>query len=133
MRFEDLNLSNRAIEIIKETRFAKWQIPIAIRAGFKCEYCGLDLLDSVNSYDSWQIDHIVPVDNNDFENLALTCKTCNFIKRHSAKDELDSLLSRSEKIEHAKKLISERRFRKEATLKLILELASLIKDIEIEK
>jgi 5-methylcytosine-specific restriction endonuclease McrA len=51
------------------------------RAGFRCEYCGRDLLSSVNDYKEWQEDHIVPKskggDNDDLNNLAVSCRTCN--------------------------------------------------------
>ena len=51
------------------------------RAGFKCEYCGLNLLSSVNDYKEWQEDHIVPKskggDDEDWNNLAVSCRTCN--------------------------------------------------------
>ena len=51
------------------------------RAGFKCEYCGLDFFASVANFKSIQIDHIVPLskggkDTND--NKAISCRTCNF-------------------------------------------------------
>ncbi|GHA12842.1 hypothetical protein GCM10008090_23150 [Arenicella chitinivorans] len=131
MKLEDLNLADRAIKIIQKTRFDKSQIPIAIRAGFKCEYCDKDLLESIDAYDSWQIDHIVPDGNNDFDNLALTCKLCNFTKRHSAKDELALCTSREEKIDLAKSLIAKRKIKKEETLALVQELKNLTREFTI--
>ena len=59
-------------------------IDIGIRGRFCCEYCGRDLLASVDDYDSWQRDHVIPVSKNgedEMDNLAVSCKTCNFIKR----------------------------------------------------
>ena len=61
----------------------KWSEPTAWlseRAGHKCEYCGLDFLESVVNYKSFQIDHIISLykggaDTND--NKAVACKTCN--------------------------------------------------------
>ena len=50
---------------------------------FKCEYCGRDLLASIEDYDAWQLDHVVPTSKegpDSFENLALCCKACNFMK-----------------------------------------------------
>lgn len=56
-----------------------------IRARFKCEYCGRDLLASVDDYYyNEQQDHIVPKSKGGWEgadNLAIACKTCNFLKR----------------------------------------------------
>lgn len=57
-----------------------------IRAGFKCEYCGHDLLASVDDYYyNEQQDHIVPQSKEEgwdgADNLAVVCKTCNFLKR----------------------------------------------------
>lgn len=108
----------------KELNFPLEQIEIAIRANFRCEYCDKYLLESVDVYDSWQIDHIVPNGNNDPSNLALTCKTCNFAKRHSRKKELEKCKSRSEKIGLAKKIVSERRANKDATLQKVRDFAS---------
>ena len=66
----------------------KWsglQARVGMRAGFRCEYCGLDLLASVGSYKLWQLEHIIPSrlkkergeDPQDPENLAISCKACN--------------------------------------------------------
>lgn len=54
---------------------------LSVRAGHKCEYCGLDFLASVANYKSFQVDHIVPIcagGANTNDNLAIACKTCNF-------------------------------------------------------
>ncbi len=56
---------------------------LGVRADFKCEYCGKDLLASVENYKEWQKDHLIPQSaggSDDMDNLVLTCKTCNFIK-----------------------------------------------------
>jgi len=127
LKFEDLKLSNRVLDLRKQTQFSKFQLPLAIRADFKCEYCNKDLLDSVDSYDSWQIDHIVPNGDGDYENLAIACKTCNFAKRHSCRDELEDCSSRDEKIALAKKMIEGRRDRKEEILDSVRKMANLIR------
>lgn len=57
---------------------------LGVRAGFRCEYCGRDLLASVDDYDAWQREHVIPPSKgggDDLENLAVSCKTCNFLKR----------------------------------------------------
>jgi HNH endonuclease len=51
------------------------------RADYRCEYCGVDLLESPRAYKLWQNDHIVPVSHggkSDPENLAVACKSCNW-------------------------------------------------------
>lgn len=55
---------------------------IAERAGYKCEYCDLDLLESVASYKLFEIDHIIPKskiegDPDELTNLVLSCRICN--------------------------------------------------------
>lgn len=60
-------------------------LELAIRAKFKCEYCDSDILESVNSYYDIQVEHIIPKQkggSNESENLAISCKTCNFIKKY---------------------------------------------------
>jgi 5-methylcytosine-specific restriction endonuclease McrA len=50
------------------------------RAGWKCEYCGLDLLASAENFKLCQRDHLVPLSKggpNTLENLRLSCKHCN--------------------------------------------------------
>jgi len=73
-----------AMEIINElVATGKWgraQAERGLRANFKCEYCGKDLLLTVENFKEWQEDHIVPLskggENND-SNIAVSCRTCN--------------------------------------------------------
>ena len=77
-------------EVVQQLRnTGKWspeQARAGVRAEFKCEYCGLDLLASVENYKLWQLDHIVPkklieeIHGNpeNIENLAIACKACNY-------------------------------------------------------
>lgn len=56
---------------------------MGIESNFKCQYCGKDLLESVDNYKEWQADHLIPQSlngGNEVENLVLSCRTCNFIK-----------------------------------------------------
>ena len=58
----------------------KWgliDLSLGFRAGFKCEYCGLDLISSPDSTKLWEKDHIVRGGGSDPDNLALTCLVCN--------------------------------------------------------
>jgi hypothetical protein len=60
----------------------KW-FKVVLRAGFRCEYCGLDFLSSVNAFWSWSKDHIVPKSQEgteDMDNLAACCHVCNNLK-----------------------------------------------------
>lgn len=71
--------------LVNQYGWSQDQIDAGIRAGFKCEYCSRDLLASVDDFDSWQCDHIIPTTKggcNGLDNYAIACKTCNFIKRN---------------------------------------------------
>ncbi len=63
----------------------KWGRPtpaVAERAGYRCEYCNLDFLASLENYKQWHIDHIVPQSSGGGqaeENLALSCRHCKFV------------------------------------------------------
>jgi 5-methylcytosine-specific restriction endonuclease McrA len=64
----------------------KWDpatLELAIKTQFKCHYCDLDFLSSVNAYDSIEVEHIVPKDpgSDDASNKTLVCRTCNKMKR----------------------------------------------------
>jgi HNH endonuclease len=59
------------------------QLAHGIQAAFQCEYCDKNLLRTLDAYKEWQIDHIVPrfLGGGDSDaNLAVACRTCNFIK-----------------------------------------------------
>jgi 5-methylcytosine-specific restriction endonuclease McrA len=57
-------------------------IDIWRRARYQCEYCGKRLITNSDDYlfDA-HLDHVVPGVGNDFDNYALSCKACNYIKR----------------------------------------------------
>lgn len=60
--------------------WAKPTPEIAERAKYRCEYCDLDFLASLENYKLWQVDHIVSVNSGGSEglaNLALACRRCN--------------------------------------------------------
>ena len=89
-----------------------------VRASFFCEYCGKDLLESADSYDSWQIDHIVPKSSEPDEslhNVALACRACNHLKHtYSPRG-----TSRVERVEDASRYIQEQRAKKREELNVL--------------
>ena len=57
-------------------------LAVWLRAKCRCEYCDCDLLASDGEYlYGSHVDHVVPGQGDDLQNLALACKTCNVIKR----------------------------------------------------
>jgi hypothetical protein len=76
---------SECITLLVPLGWGDWQAQLGFHANFCCEYCDRDLLKTVDDYDAWQVDHIVPMtrDGEDEQwNRALSCKTCNFIKRN---------------------------------------------------
>jgi 5-methylcytosine-specific restriction endonuclease McrA len=75
-----------AIQLVQTRKWSFDHALAAVRANFKCEYCGLDLLTDAQHYKLWQLDYIVPKklmmqadwDPEDLDNLAIACKPCNF-------------------------------------------------------
>lgn len=62
----------------------KWAT-VCERAGYRCEYCGKDMLASLDDYYSMQADHIIPRNKkaqgcDTVENQALSCPVCNGLK-----------------------------------------------------
>jgi HNH endonuclease len=54
------------------------------RAHWRCEYCGLPFLASIENYKSMQMDHVIPRqpgERNNLDNLAASCVVCNLFKR----------------------------------------------------
>jgi 5-methylcytosine-specific restriction endonuclease McrA len=92
------------------------------RAGYLCEYCHLDLFADVNSYKQWHVDHIVPLscggDPVDFDNLAISCKPCNFDfkRRWDPRKKAGNGASRDDLIKAVRTYISEQRERTEKDL-----------------
>ncbi len=68
-------------QLVATGKWSENDARIGERANFHCEYCDLDMLGIIANYKLWQIDHIIPIGSggtNDFGNLALACKTCNW-------------------------------------------------------
>ncbi len=97
----------------------------AIRSKFCCEYCGKSLTSSLDNYYSWELDHIIPNGDNDQDNLALSCRTCNHLKHFFIPKGKD----RAERIECAKQEIAKRRERKSLELDTLRDILMLPKII----
>lgn len=85
-----------------------WNADGGIQSDFCCEYCDKNLLASVDDYEGWQMDHIEPQSKkglHGFENIAIACRTCNFIKGSIQPDGSN----RAERVASARKYIQERR------------------------
>jgi len=53
-------LEDVVAQLIATEKWSEGTARLAERAGYKCEYCGFDLLASVEAYKQFEIDHIVP-------------------------------------------------------------------------
>jgi hypothetical protein len=69
-------------QIVATGKWSSDTARLAERADFRCEYCGLDFLESPVNYKLFEVDHIVPISGGgsitDFDNLAIACRPCNF-------------------------------------------------------
>ena len=114
-------------ELCGRHRWSREQVELGIRAGFKCEYCRRDLLASVDDYDAWQVDHVFPSSRGGTqgpENKAISCKTCNFIKRNWIPNGVTpATANRDEMIAQARRYIEEQRDERRRRLARISELA----------
>jgi hypothetical protein len=102
----------------REHNWGPWNVNGGLRSNFRCEYCDKDLLASVDNYDAWHMDHIVPLSRNGphaFEHIAVCCGTCNYIKRAY----MPEGSSREEKVSDARRYVQEHRSRKLASLNQI--------------
>ena len=100
-------------------------VQLGVRANFCCEYCGCDLLATIESYDSWQRDHVVAASRNGvdhIDNLAVACKFCNFLKRHTQTTDVFEVANRQQAIDATRKLINERRVIKQQRLDQMVEI-----------
>lgn len=113
--------------LINDLAWPEKQVNIGIRAGFRCEYCGKDLLASYEDYDLWQIDHIVPGWGNEMENLALSCKLCNFVKHDTDPSVTAISHHRTDLIDSAIIIVNERRKKKEFIFVKTLEAVSALR------
>jgi hypothetical protein len=70
--------------LCSEHEFGEWYAKHIQDQKFLCIYCDRDFLASYDDYNSMQHEHIIPLSGggeNSFDNMAVACKTCNFIKQ----------------------------------------------------
>lgn len=119
---------DEVVQAMVDLGWSKVQARLGVRAGFRCEYCGRNLLASIEDYDSWQKDHVVPISKGgaeeDFENLALACKTCNFMKL----DHMPNGETREQKIDNARRRVMTLRARKHREIAEVLEIVSQLEE-----
>ena len=101
----------------------KTNVKLAIRARCKCEYCGKNMLESIDNYKLWQIDHIIPKNLGyenceDFDNKALSCAQCNkdFKGKWKPKSLITDKTERTKNIQEITEYIKEKRSAKEKEL-----------------
>jgi len=92
-----------------------------VRANFCCEYCNKPMLGSLDSYYSWEIDHVIPGGGDALDNSALACRTCNHLK-HTF---MPTGNTREERISDARREIDRRRSEKVAELQKLREVVGL--------
>lgn len=108
-------------DLVKTGNWSIEQVQLGVEFDFKCAYCAKDMMSCVDNHSEWQIDHVIPssADGKDsMDNLALSCRTCNFMK--GAWNPSDALnnpqASKEDLINAAKKYISEIREKKKEAL-----------------
>lgn len=116
-------------ELVDVAGFSREAALVGVRAGFACEYCGRYLLDSIDDYDIWEQDHIVPVSKTpeppkeDASHMALACRLCNKIKRAWAPEGVTEL-ERHQKIDRARELIFQGRAEK---VRLVMKIREILR------
>lgn len=117
------------IDKLRKYNWSSEQVQLAIRAKCKCEYCGKNMLESVDNYKLWQVDHIIPKSSRyenceEFENKAIACAQCNkdIKSRWNPASQLGYGKSRDEYIKATKEYITNKRQEKEIELDKIREL-----------
>ncbi len=112
--------AKKLMQALVDQGWSQEQAELGIRAGFRCEYCDRYLLRTIEDYDAWQIDHIVPQSrggSDGLDNKALVCKMCNFMKR----DEVVEGTTREDRIRAARTIIHDKRKRKYSELLQVLD------------
>lgn len=115
----------RIVEQLRNYRIGEWNANIGLEQDFRCAYCDKDFLASFDNYNSWQWDHIIPQSldgEHNCGNIAVCCKTCNWLKNAYA----PIGETRLERITDARRYIQQRRLRYEAE---VAEIRDLIRNL----
>jgi len=70
---------------LKPLGWSREALELGAGQDFKCFYCKRDLLASIEDFDVWHFDHVIPVSKmgtDDIANKVVACKLCNFVKRN---------------------------------------------------
>lgn len=95
-------------------------LELAITTGFRCQYCGKYFFEDVDSWYSFERDHMAPRDstNDNTDNLTAACRTCNRLKRRTdPRKRAPDNPTREQLVEAAKQIIDERRAVAQSRLK----------------
>ncbi|QQD21735.1 hypothetical protein GJQ54_08100 [Oceanospirillaceae bacterium ASx5O] len=101
-------------ELMSTGHWSDTQVRLGIEFNFRCAYCDKDMFGSVDNHSEWQSDHIKPTSKGGadvIDNLALSCRTCNFIKGtwDPSEDLSQEEILKEYLIKRARTRISERR------------------------
>ena len=116
-------------KLVATNKWYKRTAELGERANYRCEYCGLDLLGSVESYKLWGIDHIIPIsaggDPDDINNLAVACRHCNcdFKRTYDPREVTGPIATREQLINAGRNYIFQQ---KEKTLKEVKKVQEII-------
>lgn len=81
-----------------------------LRAKCRCEYCGRDMRADGDTYQMLSnLDHVTPSRSGTFENLAVSCCSCNDTKRRQDFSDGGRITDRDEIIARARVYIAEKR------------------------
>jgi hypothetical protein len=108
-------------ELVKREGWSYRTARAFVRANCRCEYCGFDLLASIEALKLLEVDHIDPTlkgeAREDLSNIAISCRHCNTHLKRSWNPRKTAApgLGREGLIEHVKRRLDEiRRARVEA-------------------
>jgi len=119
------SMDQLAVELAARLGWSEEAAFLGLRANFCCEYCDRPILRSVEDYETWQNDHVLPTSRGGSDdhrvNKALACKMCNFLKRHTLLEEPIEGLNRDQLVVRYRAMVQERRRRKDAEFAKVQE------------